>query len=249
MDRTSAYPKQDFEGMVCEIWSGLDICLYHTAYVRIYSDTTAMRLAGSRRREAILHQMPQADRDPLQEDVLVFRAHFAGVLWQLHHVADELIRLAYRRCYQEGIITKDRYDALVKALDDDPLLKEIRDYRNLSHQFAGVIMTLHDGTTHAFIAHVLPPLGAQAPAQQDSINEQEIRKEVEERELNMKFQSYCDHVAGYCEGLFRIIDGKYKMAVMPRSHGFLVTIPHSYQGQLPEGAKETIYVNAVGSPN
>ena len=182
MDRTSAYPKQDFEGMVCEIWSGLDICLYHTAYVRIYSDTTAMRLAGSRRREAILHQMPQADRDLLQEDVLVFRAHFAGVLWQLHHVADELIRLAYRRCYQEGIITKDRYDALVKALDDDPLLKEIRDYRNLSPQFAGVIMTLHDGTTHAFIAHVLPPLGAQAPAQQDSINEQEIRKEVEERE-------------------------------------------------------------------
>jgi hypothetical protein len=202
-----------------------------------------------RRRETILQQMPQADRDYLQEDVIVFRAHFAGVLWQLHHLADELVRLAYKRCYQEGIVTKDRYDALVKALDDDPLLKEIRDYRNLSHQFAGVVMTLHDGTTHAFIAHVLPPLDVQAPAQQAAINDQEIRKDMEEREPNKKFQSYCDHVSGYCEGLFRIVDAKHKMTVIPRSHGFLVTIPHSYQGELPEGAKETVYVKAVGSAN
>jgi len=134
MDRTSSFPKQDFEGMVCEIWSGLDICLYHAAYVRTYADSTAMRLAGSRRRETILQQMSQADRDFLQEDVLVFRAHFAGVLWQLHHLADELVRLAYKRCYQEGIVTKEGYDALVKAIDDDPLLKEIRDYRNLWEQ-------------------------------------------------------------------------------------------------------------------
>jgi hypothetical protein len=89
----------------------------------------------------------------------------------------------------------------------------------------------------------------QAPAPQADLDEQQIRKDVKERELNTKLQSYCDHVSGYCEGLFRIIDAKYKMAVIPRSHGLLVTIPHSYQGQLPEGAKETIYVKAVGSVN
>jgi hypothetical protein len=204
-----------------------------------------MRLAGSRRRETILQQMSQADRDCLQEDVIVFRAHFAGVLWQLHHLTDALVRLAYKRCYQEGIVTKEQYDALVKALDDDPLLKEIRDYRNLSHQFARVVMTLHDGATGAFIAHVLPPLGVQAPAQRAALDEQEIRKAVKERELNTKLQSYCDHVSGYREGLFRIIDAKHKMAVIPRSHRFVVTIPHSHQGQLPEGAKETIYVKAA----
>jgi hypothetical protein len=249
MDRTSSFPKQDFEGMVCEIWLGLDICLYHAVYVKTYADSTAMHLAGSRRRETILQQMSQADRDCLQEDVIVFRAHFAGVLWQLNHLADELVRLAYKRCYQEDIVTKERYDVLVKALDDDPLLKEIRDYRNLSHQFAGVVVTLHDGSTDAFIAHVLPPLDVQAPAQRATLDEQEIQKDVTERELNMKLQSYCGHVSGYCEGLFRIIDTKYKMAVIPRSHGFVVTIPHSYQGQLPEGAKETVYVKAVGSAN
>ena len=54
--------------MICEIWSRLDICLYHAAYVRTYAGSTAMRLAGSRRRETILEQMSQADRDFLQED-------------------------------------------------------------------------------------------------------------------------------------------------------------------------------------
>ncbi len=120
MDRTSSFPKQDFEGMVLEIWSGLDICLYHAAYVRTYADSAAMRLAGSRRRETTLQQMSQADRDLLQEDVLVFRAHFAGVLWQLHHVTDELIRLAYRRCYQEGRRSAGRGKA---TLDNHPALK------------------------------------------------------------------------------------------------------------------------------
>ena len=249
MNRTSSFPKQDFEGMVCEMSSGLDICFYHAAYVRTYADSTAMRLAGSRRRETILKQMPQTDRDYLQEDVTLFRAHFAGVLWQLHHVADELVRLAYKRCYQEDIVTKEQYDSLVKVLDDDPLLNEIRDYRNFSHQFAGVVVTLHDGTNDAFIAHVLPPLGVQAHAQRAALDEQEIQKDVKERELNMKLQSYCNHVGGYCEGLFRIIDTQYKMTVIPRSRGFVVTIPHSYQGQLPEGAKELIYVRVDGSAN
>lgn len=115
MDRTSSFPKEDFEGIVCEIWSGLDICLYHAAYVRTYADSTAMRLAGSRRREAILQQKSQTDRDFLQEDVIVFRAHFTGVLWQLNHLSDELVRLAYKRCYQEDIVTKERYDALAST--------------------------------------------------------------------------------------------------------------------------------------
>lgn len=48
MDRTNSFPKQDFEGMATEIWQGLNICLYHAAYVRIYADSTAMRQQGFR---------------------------------------------------------------------------------------------------------------------------------------------------------------------------------------------------------
>lgn len=247
MHRTSSFPKQDFEGMATEIWQGLNVCLYHAAHVRIYANTTAMRLAGSKRRQTVMQQMAQADRDRLQEDLIIFRAHFAGVLWQLHHLADELLRLAYRRCKQEAIVTNERHDALVKGLDDDPIVKEIREYRNLSHQVAGVIVTLHDGSTDAFIAHVFPPLGVQEPEQRVSLDEQEIQKAVQERELNTKLETYCNQLAGYCEGLFRIIDAKYGKTVLPRSHGFSVTVPHSYQGNPQEGVKEVIYVRVDGT--
>lgn len=246
MDRTSSFPIQDFQGMVLELWQALDACLYHAAYLRIYSNTIAMHLAGSRCRDAVTQARTPAEREQLQEDVIVFRAHFAGVLWQFRHLA-ELLRKTYRRSKQEGIVTKERHDELVRALDDDAIVKEIQEYRNLSHEFAGVIVTLHDGSTDAFIAHVFPPLGVQAPEHRASLDEQEIKEAVQERELNTKLETYCNKLAGYCEGLFRIIDSQHKMTVIPRSLGFLVTVPHSYQGNLPEGAKDVIYVRVDGS--
>jgi hypothetical protein len=81
-------------------------------------------------------------------------------------------------------------------------------------------------------------------------NQQEVpldERQIQERELNTKLQAYCDHLGGYCEGLFRIIDAQYGNTVLPRSRGFLVTIPYSYQGQLPQGAKDVIYVRVDGS--
>lgn len=53
-----------------------------------------------------METMSQAERDQLQEDVVVFRDRFAGVLWQLNHLGDELLRVAYRRCKQESIVTR-----------------------------------------------------------------------------------------------------------------------------------------------
>jgi hypothetical protein len=240
MDRESSFPTQDFEGMVFELWQTLDACLYHAAYVRIYANTVAMHLAGSRRSDAATKAMSTVEREQLQEDVIVFRAHFAGVLWQFHHLA-ELLRKAYRRCKQESIVTTERHDELVRELDEDPVVNEIQKYRNLSHQFAGVIVTLHDGSTDAFIAHVFPQLGVQAPEQRAPLDEHGIQKEVQERELNTKLETYCNQLVGYCEGLFRIIDAQQQMTVISRSHGFPVTVPHTYQGNLPEGVKGVIY--------
>jgi hypothetical protein len=242
MDRNSSLPIQDFGGMVAEVWQTLNICLYHAAYVKVYADTEAMRSAGSKIAHSATQPLSQAEA--LQEDVIVFRAHFASVLWQLRHLA-ELLCTAYKRCKQEGIVTKERHDELAKTIEDDQILNEIQAYRNLSHQFAGVIVTLY-GYTDAFIAHTLPPLDAKGPEQRAPLDEAEIQEAVRERELNMKLEAYCNHVAGYCEGLFRIIDAKYKMTMIPRSYGFLVTVPHSYQGQLPQ-LPQAIYVRLVGS--
>jgi hypothetical protein len=247
MDRASSFPKQDFEGMACEIWQGLDACLYHAAYVRIYANTIAMHGVGSRRfHKMVRPQMSQTERDQLQEDLIVFRSHFAGVLWQLHHLGDELLRGAYKRCKQESILTDERHDELVRKLDEDPILSEIRGYRNLSHEFAGVIVTMHDSSTDAFIAHIFPSLGgkdADRNFQDRPVDEHEIK----EQELNTKLEAYCNRLGGYCEGLFRFIDAKYKRTVFPRSRGFMVTIPHSYQGELPQGAKDVIYIRVDGS--
>jgi hypothetical protein len=244
MDRKNSLPTQDFGGMVSELWHTLNVCLYHTAYVRVYADTGANRLFGSKRTHTAIQPLSQTERDMLQEDQLVFRAHFASVLWQLHHLA-ELLCTAYRRCKQEGIVTNERYDELVKALNDDPIINEIQKYRNMSHQFAGVYLALHD-SSDAFIAHVLPPLDAKSPEQRAALDDTELQKAVQERELNMKLEAYCNHLGGYCEGLFRIIDAKYAMSLIPRSHGFAVTVPHSYKGELPESL-QAIYIKAVGS--
>jgi hypothetical protein len=88
MDRTCSFPQQDFEGMTFEIWRTLDICLYHAAYIKIYASAVAMRLAGSKRSHKVTEGLTQTEREALQEDAMVFRAHFGGVLWQLHHLAE-----------------------------------------------------------------------------------------------------------------------------------------------------------------
>jgi hypothetical protein len=244
-DRTSSFPIQDFDGIVAEVWHTLNVCLYHAAYVRVYADTGAMRLAGSKRAQAATQPLSQAERELLQEDVIVFRAHFAGVLWQLRHLI-ELLGKAYRHCEKESIVTAEQRAKLAQALEDDPVIGELQKYRNLSHQYSGVVITIHDATD-ASIAHVFPPLDAKTPDQRAPLDEVGIQKAVQERELNMKLGAYCNHLGGYCEGLFSIIDAKHKTDVIPRSQGFLVTVPQSYRGKLPQGANGVIYVKAVGS--
>jgi hypothetical protein len=244
MDRMSSFPIQDFDGIVAEIWYTLNVCFYHAAYVRVYADAGAMRLPGSKGAHAVTQPLSQAERELLQEDVFVFRAHFAGVLWQLHHLV-ELLGKAYKHCENESIVTAEQRAKLAKALKDDPIVEEVRIYRNMSHEFSGVVITIHDAAG-AFIAHVLPPLDAKAPEQRAPLDEAEIQKALQERELNMKLEVYCNQLGGYCEGLFRTIENKHKMAVIPRSQGFLVTVPHSYQGKLPQGANGVIYVKTTG---
>src|SRR5712691_9173169 len=123
MDRTSSFPIQDFDGMVAEVWHTLNVCFYHAAYVRVYADTGAMRLAGSKRAHAATQPLSQAERELLQEDAIVFRAHFAGVLWQLRHLV-ELLGKAYKHCEKESIVTAEQRAKLAEALEDDPIVEE-----------------------------------------------------------------------------------------------------------------------------
>src|SRR5260370_23330340 len=140
MDRISSFPIQDFDGMVGEVWHALNVCLYHAAYVKVYTDTGAMRLAGSQRARTATQPLSQAEREMLQEDAIVFRAHFAGVLWQLRHLV-ELLGKAYKHCEKESIVTAEQRGSLANAVGDDPIVEEIPVYRNMAHNFSGVVTT------------------------------------------------------------------------------------------------------------
>jgi hypothetical protein len=238
MQRTKDFPRADFEGTACEIWQGLNASFYHMAYVKTYADTIAMHTAGSNCKQEIIEAMSETERDCLQEDLVIFRAHFAAYLWQLCHLR-ELVRESYRRLKEETVISQSRYDTLLAAIDADPIVEEIREYRNMSHQRAGVIVTLHDTKTNQFQGHFFPPLHETAPTQKKEVS---VDDELRERELNMKLNTFYGNMAGYCQGLFKIIDAKYNARVLTRTQGFSVTVPYSYNGKLPEGAKDVIYV-------
>jgi len=240
-------PPQGVEGVACEIWQNLDMCLYHSAYVRVYANTVAMRTVGNKQSRPKLALLPPKDRDALQEDVITFRAHFAGLFWQLNHMR-ELLNGVYNRCVEEGIMTAEQRDVLKKKLEDDPVLQEIREYRNFSHEFAGVVTVCHEARPdgkHVFMFHFLPPRKGQ-PAVPEIMNDAEIAL-AHERELLMKVQLYCNRICGICEGVFRYMDAKYGTVLFPRSRGFQITIPRSYLGQVPDGgATGTLYMQIDG---
>lgn len=239
------FPKQDLLGMISEIWQGLDHSLHHSAYLQTYSNSYAIQTVGSRHYMTKVHPtMPQDIRNQIQEDLTTFRVHLAGTFWQLDHLANELVPAAYKLCLKEGVLTRDQYDQLMDRLESDALLKEISERRNLSHQFAGVVVNLFDSQTNTLIASLLPDLDGVDVALnlQDRPLTPEETEEMRKRELHTKLAECFGHVTGICEGLFRYIDAKYGTQVFPRSAGFLVTIPHSYLGQIPEGAAGAIYV-------
>jgi len=102
------------------------------------------------------------------------------------------------------------------------------------------LVALHNAKGE-FIAHILPPLDAKTPDQRTPLTDAEIEEAVKKWELNTKLESYCSHVGGYCEGLFRILDTKHKR--VPRSHGFMITVPYSYKDQTVQ--QQAIHITAM----
>lgn len=229
--------------MVCEIWQGMDACLYHAAHINVYAQTFAAQIAGSTK-AAQLQTFQQEDKNRLQEDLVVFRANLAGFLWQMSHLI-ELIKTAYKRCKEASIIDAAQQDQLVFECENDSVLNEIIKYRNLSHQFAGVIITIHDGVTHEFVAHVLPALDGSDMRYEKQERPLDVN-EIKNRELATRVQVYCNHLGGYCERLFRLLEAVFGADVFPRSRGVLVPIPHSYLGDIPEGATNLLYWQIKG---
>ena len=78
-------PKLDLTGALAEIWFQINYAAYHMAYVRVYSQSAALRTQVDQVRAQV-----QATRDDAQIDVVICRTHLAAFFWYLEHVFEAL---------------------------------------------------------------------------------------------------------------------------------------------------------------
>jgi hypothetical protein len=62
-------------------------------------------------------------------------ARLDGRIFVGFHLDVELLSKAYKHCEKESIVTAEQRGSLAKAVEDDPIVEEIRVYRNMSHEF------------------------------------------------------------------------------------------------------------------
>jgi hypothetical protein len=88
-------PKLDFPGALAEIWFQISYAAYHLAYVRVYSQSAALRT-----KPEVLRDRERTTRDRAQVDVVICRAHLAAFFWHLEHLF-EALRAAITRGQKE----------------------------------------------------------------------------------------------------------------------------------------------------
>lgn len=155
-----------------------------------------------------------------QSDLIICRAHLAAFFWQLNHVF-EALRAATTRGQKEHADLKFFW-AYEKSLDEIEALeirKEIRDYRNKSHEHPAIIGCSWQ-SKGKFSHHFLPTIAG--------------RETKESIELTDQLQKYFEFVANVW---LSFVPEKLK-AQFPRDFRFTITVPHSYIGELPAELKD-----------
>jgi hypothetical protein len=207
-------PKQDFVDALAEIWFQISFGAYHMAYVRVYSQSDALRA-----RTNVLREQEQLVRDQVQIDIVICRSHLAAFFWHLEHVF-EALRTAITRGQKE--YPEEKYFwACEKRLDEIEqfaIRQEIKDYRNMGHQNPAIIGSKWTGEGN-FQHHFLPTISGHLPQ--------------EDVEMNSRLQQYFEFAANVWLG-FAPGDFKEKF---PRDFRFPVTVPYLFGGELPKELK------------
>ena len=210
-------PDPDFEDTLSEIWFAINYAAYHLAYVRVYLQTEALQTHRDDIRRA-----EQALRDMAQVEVIICRAHLAAFFWQVDHVF-EALRIAIKKGQKEHDQLKYfwAWGKVLEEIESSEIYSEINEYRNKSHEFPGIIGTKWEdkGSGPRFIRHFLPTITGHAPKEEIDINDQ-----------LQKYFEFAAHV------WVSFAPGDYKER-FPRNFKFLVTVPHSFQGELPPELK------------
>jgi hypothetical protein len=207
-------PKLTFVGALAEIWFQINYAAYHLAYVRVYSQSDALRT-----RTDVLRDQEQPVRDHVQVDIVICRTHLASFFWHLEHVF-EALRTAITRGKKEHPEEKYfwAYEKRLDELERLPIRQEIKDYRNMGHQNPAIIGTKWDGEGR-FLHHFLPTISGHQPQ--------------EDVEMNTRLQQYFEFATNVW---IEFAPGDYKEK-FPRDFRFPVTVPYLFAGELPEELK------------
>ena len=128
-------PKFDFVDALSEIWFQISFAAYHMAYVRVYSQSEALRVWPQ-----ALREQDQEIRDHAQIDIVICRSHLAAFFWHVEHVF-EALKTAITRGQKELPSEKYfwAYEKRLNELEELPIRQEIKDYRNMAHQTPAII--------------------------------------------------------------------------------------------------------------
>jgi hypothetical protein len=204
-------PEMDFVGSLVEIWFSLNCAAYHLAYVRVYLQTAALRT-----RITEMAKLEQDLKDRSQADLVVCRAHLAAFFWQLDHVF-EALDISVKRGQKEHSEVRYfwSYESLLKKIEQEPPRREISAYRNKAHETPAIIGQRWSGDDK-FQFHFLPSISGLS--------------NTEETDMNQKLQEYFEYTAN---AWLSFAPGGFKEK-FPRDFQFVVTVPHSFIGELPK---------------
>jgi hypothetical protein len=204
-------PKMDFIDALVEIWTQVNNAAYHMAYVNVYSRSAALRTKPDDLRE-----QEQLVRDHAQIDTVICRTHLAAFFWHLEHIF-EALRTAINRGQKEHADLKYfwAYEKRLDEIEQFPIRREIRDYRNAAHETPAIIGCWWDAKDHHFVHHFLPTLGGYE-------NKEHI-------DLITRLQQFFEFAANVW---LEFAPGDFKEK-FPRDFRFPVTVPYMFLGDLP----------------
>lgn len=204
-------PRFDLTDALAEIWFQINFAAYHLAYVRVYSQSAALRTKVDE-----LRDQDQDVRDRAQVDVVICRTHLASFFWHLEHVF-EALRTAISRGQKEHSDAPYFWQAgqQLDKIEQLSIRQEIRDYRNMAHQTPAIIGCRWD-SEHRFVHHFLPSIAGHNPQ--------------EDVDMNTRLQQYFEFAANIW---LDFAPGDFKQK-FPREFKFPVTVPYLFVGELPK---------------
>ena len=211
-------PKLDLTGALAEIWFQINYAAYHMAYVRVYSQSAALRTQGIKLGPETSDARQCANR-------CCHLPHSLSCIFLVFEHVFEALRTAITRGQKQHPDLKYfwSYERRLDDIEKFPIRQEIKDYRNIGHQNPAIIGCRWDHEGH-FLHHLLPTISGHQPK--------------EDIDLNTQLQQYFEFATNVW---LEFAPGDFKEK-FPRDFRFPVSVPYLYEGELPK-ERSAVFLN------